>query len=318
MREEYAFYTEDATVANIDELSRVEGRVTEQKLLELADIAASAADFSATLLGEGLGIYEVLSLVSDGLTLGEGQAAEDTLPEHLADVTARARELRGLDRAMLCRMLCERMSEIGRPLSEREFLPADITDGSVIYVRNQFADEAFDVFSVELNNPKVGYAAGFRDCAQAVSEGRAGYCLLPLEERGGTRLPTVAELIYRYDFKINSVTPVFGYDAGADLKYALVSKHFTVPPSALGDDRYIELRLGASAETSLSELLSAAAFLGMSVYRINTVTLLTEGEESTFFSMVLRDGGRVLTPFLCYVTLFAPDLVPVGVYKNLE
>ena len=54
------------------------------------------------------------------------------------------------------------------------------------------------------------------------------------------------------------------------------------------------------------------------MYRVNTFTFDTEGEDSTFFSLVLRDDGREFTPFLTYLALFAEDAVPVGVYKNLE
>ena len=184
------------------------------------------------------------------------------------------------------------------------------------YVRNSFSDEAYDVFSQDFIDPTVRYYKTFRDCARAVTAGDLTYCLLPLEEKGGVRLHTVSEIIFRNDFKINSVTPVFGQDGNADMKYALVSRGFTVPERNEDDDFYLEIRLGA--DSPLSEVLSAVDSFGMSIYRINTVTFDTEGEAETYFTVVIKDGVGSFAPILTYLALFLRDFVPVGIYKNLE
>lgn len=318
MREGYVFVTEGATVDNLDSLSREQSIINERKLLEFSDIVSSATSLSCSLKSSGFGIYEILSFIADGLTFGAYPMDGGHIPEYAEALKASLVGIRGFDRALFSDLYVSAMSGTEYPLTERDFLPEADAEETVTYVKNRFSDEAFDVLSQDFRGPRVKYSRGFKECAQAIADGEVSYCLLPLEEKGGSRLPTVAELIYRYDFKINFVTPVFGYEADADLKYALISKHFTVPERIPGDDRYLELRLSSSAETTLSELLSASAYFGMSVYRVNTVTFDTEGEQSTFFSLVLRDGGRDFTGLLTYLALFAPDFVPVGVYKNLE
>ena len=102
------------------------------------------------------------------------------------------------------------------------------------------------------------------------------------------------------------------------MKYALVSRGFTVPKRHKDDDGYLEIRLGADSDFALAEVLDAARYFGMSVYRVNTVTFDTEGESETYFSVVIRDSGNSFAGLLTYLTLFIRDFVPVGIYKNLE
>ena len=141
---------------------------------------------------------------------------------------------------------------------------------------------------------------------------------MPLEERGGARLAAVAELLFREDLKINSVTPVFGFEGLADMKYALVSKHFTVPDIFPDDDRYLEIRIKADSNVSVSELFSAAESLDSYLYRINTLTFTTEDGEAQYYSVVFRDDGKDFSPLLVYLTLFSGAYTPIGIYKNLE
>ena len=129
----------------------------------------------------------------------------------------------------------------------------------------------------------------------------------------------LSEIIYRNDFKINSVTPVFGPDGNADMKYALVSKNFTVPMKQAGDDRYLEIRIGTSGNgISLSELLVAIEYFSMSVYRINTSVFNADTAPEVNYSVVIRDGEAGFVRLLTYLTLFSEDFVPIGIYKNLE
>ena len=118
-----------------------------------------------------------------------------------------------------------------------------------------------------------------RDAVAAVEDGRAGYCLLPLEEKGGIRLASVSQMLYRSDLRIASVTPVYGYGEETGLTYALISRGFCIPPVQGEDDRYLELRLPKDT-CPLSELLMAAEIFGARVYRIQTLQLESGTEAS--------------------------------------
>ncbi len=316
MPEDFVFFTDEQTVKNLDTLASEQGIVEEQRILELADIADAALDASLELARSGFGAYEILSAVADGLDFGSMRVSDDALNDIVGSLGSYMASLGDLDRAVFCDLYARGAYERGLPLSERELLHTSDGEATFIYSRNAYADEAYDVFSQDFDDPRVRYGKSFADCVSAVTDGEVRFCLLPLEEKGGVRLPTVSELIYRSDLKINSVTPVFGFDGNADLKYALLSLDFTLPEANDDDDRYLEIRVGT--HTAISTLFSALGFFGTSVYRINTLTFDTEGVETSYFSVVVRDGGRGFAALLIYLALFISDYTPVGIYKNLE
>lgn len=318
MFEDVIVSVREAVLSNLERLSREQSIISEQRLLELSDIALPMADTSVELLNDGLECYEMLSVLSDEVADFEYPISEDTTPDYRIHVKKSLDDLVYSDREMLTDLYLSSLANMGYRITERDFLPSILGQETFTYVRNRFSDEAYDVFSQDFIDPKVKYSQTFKDCAQAVSSGNVTYCLLPLEEKGGVRLPTVSEIIFRNDFKINSVIPVFGPDGNADMKYALVSKSFTVPERKKDDDLYLEIRIGTTDDPPLLEVFGAVKHFGMSVYRVNTVTFDTEGEEETYFSIVIKDEGNTFAPLLTYFTLFIRDFVPVGIYKNLE
>ena len=318
MREDVIFSADEAVLYNLKKLSQEHSAVSEQRLLELYGIAIPMADATGELFDSGLGVYEALSAISELLSLGDYSLSDYNTEEYKTIIAKSAKALKHTDRAYLTELYTRTLAERGMALSESDFLPASNMPETFTYVRNSLSDEAYDVFSQDFRDPTVRYSQSFRDCAAAVTKGDVTYALFPLEEKGGTRLPTVSEIIFRNDFKINSVIPVFGTDGNADMKYALVSASFTVPKRKKDDDGYLEIRMGADADLSLSEVISAVEYFGMSLYRVNTVTFDTEGESETYFSLVIKDCGNSFTGLLTYLTLFVRDFVPVGIYKNLE
>lgn len=318
MAEDMIFSTDEAVLSNLDRLSREHSAVSEQRLLELYGIATPMAKATLELFETGLGIYESLSTLAETLDLGEYSLSEYNTDLHRHFIAKSISNLKNTDKAYLVELYLASLKEKGRALNERDFLPTDSMPETFTYVRNSFSDEAYDVFSQDFTDPKVRYSASFKDLAASVSKGEVTYGLFPLEEKGGARLPTVSEIIFRNDFKINSVIPVFGPDGNADMKYALVSRSFTVPKRGKDDDGYLEIRIGADSDFSLSEVLCAVEYFGMSVYRVNTVTFATEEDSETYFSLVIKDMGNSFSGLLTYLTLFIRDFVPVGIYKNLE
>ena len=319
MLEDYVFEPQAVTLENLSYLSREQSALAEQRILEISDIASDAASLSLELFSLGLGAIEILTYISSGAQFGELPSHDSPLLENLSGISSYLGSLREYDKAIFAESYLKRMLDRGIALGEESFLSPTVLDrGLVTYVRNSYSDEAYDVLSEPLDDARVRYSKDFRECARAVSEGDADFCILPLEERGGARLQVVEQLLYRYDLKINSVTPVFGPDGNADVKYALISKGFTIHPFAEGDDRYLEVRLPETSAADIGALLGAAAHFGMTLYRVNTVLYDGEGGASPHFSLVMRDEGRTFTALLTYLTLFLPEYIAVGMYKNLE
>ena len=284
---------------------------------ELAELAEDAAAAACELRAEGCGLYEILGILSDGVAFSPSGVHGSAMADNVARLRSYVRSVEVKDRAVLAELLLMRLAERGIAITESDFLPEGRGDETFVYVKNRLADEAYDVFSQDFEDPHLRYEPTLKDAARAVSQGRAEYCLLPLEERGGARLPSVAALLFAEDLKICSVTPVFGFDGSADMKYALASRHFTVPEVSSDDDRYLEIRISALS-SDLAELFSAAAHLDTTVYRVNTVTFDTEDGETQYYTAVFRRGGADFCALLTYLTLFCPSYTAVGIYNNLE
>ncbi len=318
MTEEYEIDFPKETAENLHTLSRDGSVISERRICELSELADFLTELAKELVGEGFGITEILSLFAEQLSLEVAMLHRDAMPDNLARLGVMASITGSLDKAVLAELLTDRFRSAEINVAERSFFPKTSFSERFIYVKNSFSDEAYDVFSQDFAVPHLKYSKSFKDAVRAVLDGEASYALLPLEEAGGTRLPGVAELIYRNDLKINAVTPVFGTDGTAELKYALVSTALTPPDIKRDDDRYLEIRLSGTAEESLTGLILAARLYGIDVYRINTVSFSREDGQDTFFSLVLRGEGCDFTRIFVYLTLFTRDFSPVGMYKNLE
>ena len=318
MNKDGVFVANNITVSNMEKLSEEQSIQSERRICEIAEIAAEAADYYAEMSRDGYGVYEILSIISDAFVPASTTYHASALENNRRGIKEYMRRFCMHDKVIFSELFLNKLADESIVLAERDFLQDDTGNNIVAYVKNSLADEAYDVFSQDLSGTRVKYSATLGDAAKLVSSGEVEYALLPLEERGGARLAAVAELLFREDLKINSVTPVFGFEGLADMKYALVSKHFTVPDIFPDDDRYLEIRIKADSNVSVSELFSAAESLDSYLYRINTLTFTTEDGEAQYYSVVFRDDGKDFSPLLVYLTLFSGVYTPIGIYKNLE
>ncbi len=306
------------TAENIEKISLGQSSAAEQRICEFAYPAREAASMAAAMLREGYGIYEVLSVISEAFFTPDVKVHKNSLKENYERLSEYLKSNCRYDKIVFTELFRDMIGEKGILITEKDFLPTASGAETFTYVRNSLADEAYEVFSEEFKDPRVKYSLSLSEAARAVSKGESEYALLPLEEKGGARLASVAELLFKEDLKINSVTPVFGFEGLADMKYALVSKHFFVPDVKEDDDRYLEIRLRVDSSISLSELLCAAEAFGISLYRINTISFETEDGSAQYYSIVFRDEGKDFTLLLIYLTLFSGAYAPIGLYKNLE
>ncbi len=312
------FEANSVTVANITKLSDKQSLLMEQRLCEISDHVSAASLFVADMLADGYGIYEILSLISEGFSPGKPSVHRDALVENEKMLFSHLKMLSATDKVVFSVMLFDKLSEMNILVAEHSFLETVKTGENITYVKNPLADEAFDVFSQNFDDPRVRYSKSLTEAARAVSSGEVEYALLPLEEKGGARLSAVAAIMFREDLKINSVTPVFGFEGLADMKYALVAKHFFLPEQLPDDDRYLEIRLRADSSIPLSELFFASDVFGVTLYRVNTISFDTEDGPIPYYSIVFRDSGKDFSSLLLYLTLFSGAYTPVGIYKNLE
>lgn len=314
--EEEAFLPPSVTMENIRLLAEQQSTLQEARMCELSELADAAVSYLCLMAEGGMPIADALPLLSVLGSPVEG-IHRDAIAAGLPMLSLSQAQLSSLDKVILVSLLAERLSRKGLPLSEADFLPPVMEKEVFAYVKNLYADEAYDVFSQSFSDPRLFYCETLKDAVRAVEEGRAGYCLLPLEEKGGVRLAGVSQMLYQSELRIASVTPVYGFGEQTDLTYALVCRGFMIPDVGSEDDRYLELRLPKNA-ASLSELLFAAQAFGAEVYRIHSLRLEDRGAQKDFYSLVLRAEGRDFSALLAYLFIFVKGFAPVGIYSNLD
>ncbi len=312
-------FSENKIIA--DNLSLLAGRssvICEARICELASLAEEAVSVVSDMLTSGYGIYEALFIITEGMGGIDTEPHDGHLFENRFRLVTHLKLVDAFDKFVFSDLLFAELTKRGLKLSESAFLSEKRGNGIIAYVKNPLGDEAFDVFSEEINDARLKYCRSISEAAKYVSGGECEFALLPLEERGGSRLASVMELVFKEDLRIASVTPVFGFEGDADMKFALVSKNYSLPTIEDGDDRYLEIRMRADASIPLSELFVATDALGINIYRINTISFETDEGKIPYYSIVFRDDGADFSGLLLYLTLFAGAYTTVGLYKNLE
>ncbi|MBE6635689.1 MAG: hypothetical protein E7617_05780 [Ruminococcaceae bacterium] len=312
MYEDMDFSVNEISLSNLRELSSEIGKSYDSRLCELAFIADSVADRFSELTDSGMDAYGILTLLSEYRILPGGA---DEKGARLANADFIDSSIRYTDMASFAGLILEKLASRGIEISERDFLPEDEADELLTYVKNPLADEAFDVFSLDFDDPRVAYADSNRAACFAVADGKVGYCILPFEE-SGARIPGIYSMINALELKIAAVIPVFGADAAADMKYALVGRSFRIPKAGIDTDRYLEIRLSSESAVTFTAAALAAEYFGLDIFRLVT---MPEGDEGAPASlMILRDTGSGFTAFLAYLAIFAVSYSIVGIYENIE
>ncbi len=312
------FFENEVTVSNLKLIAKEQSKLEEKRICEISELAYAAAQTAKQMLHEGYTVYEVLSLISEGVFTFHEEPHEARLVENTSKLFEYIRLTNIYDKVIFSELFVKKLRDFGFEIREEDFLFSKKGNESITYVKNSLADEAYDVFTQDFSDPRVKYSRTLKEAVRAVTSDEVEYCLLPLEERGGSRISATAELIFFDDLKINSVTPVFGFEGLAEMKYALVSKHFTIPEFADGDDRYLEIRLRVDSSLSLSEIFLAADTLGATIYRVNGVDFSSEEGPVPHYSVVLKSDKSDFCNMIVFLTLFAGAYTPVGIYKNLE
>ena len=301
---------------NISSISQKQSELQEMRVIELYELADSFFAPISELINDGMSISETFTYIAEYFALPFSTVHKNALDANLHRLTHYASVLSSIDKAIFSDLLTERIKNGGVTVDEKDFLVGNDSPQTFIYLKNPLSDEAYDVFSENFSDPRVRYASKLKEIATAVYDGDVTYGLLPLEEGGGERLHSASELIYRYDLKINLVTPVFGLDGASDMKYALVSRRYYVPDIEPGDDAYLEIRV--DSDISLSELLCASDYFGATVYRIKSESFDLDMDKESCYSLVLKKEGGDFGKLLAYFTMFIKSCVFVGIYKNLE
>lgn len=231
-------------------------------------------------------------------------------------------------RVMLCSELCSLMSvHVLESLIPEGMLGAVISPAqgiSVAYLQNSYSDEAFSAFSEYLcgtdghiDMPDRILCDDLASVCEAVENGSAAYCILPIENLSEGRLSGVRRLLFRYDLRIAHTVTL--RDAG--MVFALLRKNIGRIAAAKENTVFYEFSL-SGGKPRLGEFLHAAEFLDLSVHKIDSV-LLSHSSTGFVYDILLScrkdiSSAHRLRCFILYLILEAPDFSPIGIYRNTE
>lgn len=222
------------------------------------------------------------------------------------------------DRVALCRAMTGLSGWNMRP---EDFFPQDASPmrNRISYLRNAYADTAYSRFAEVLRDPTVTYCDDFNGVCEDVYYGRAGMCILPVENSGEGRLAAFGNLISKYDLKIVLACRVTSPPSGADTKFALLKKN--VERLQLIDDAprsgYFEFILTLPERGAvLSDILYSASCFGLKLCKADSIPVSYADTEYAHSLLFCIDGAE-LSGFLCYLSLEAPQFTPVGIYDYL-
>ena len=316
-------------LSNLEVLGARQDRVSESMLAILSELA------DAIIRDAGGDPDTVDSILLSLQSIPDGEGEDDKVPhlmleniapvnrEAIARITARS----GLyARLLLYAMIEERMPTEASPKPMPSPLPATVR-GRIAYMPAAFADKAYLRLAEGVKDPRAASTASFVDACEEVRSGLCEFCILPLENTHSGKLTAFTRLILRYNLRVKAVCDLEnGTAEGQITRFALLSGasegSFPAPltPPSAEEPLYLELiHLGESP--SLTDLLSAAEFCGVTVCQLDTLPrfdeLDTDSDEPAPVSCVFDVAGSDLAVFRRFLALEASDDLLIGLYNTI-
>ena len=302
-------------LSNLDVLGERQSRLSESLLAmlsELADAILRDADGDRDTMESIL-----LSLQGAAEDRRGSPIPTDTAAINRTDMALLSARAGLYPRLVLYRMIEERLPKPQTFPSRASSLPASAR-GRIAYMPSAFANKAYLTLSSCVADPRSSETAGFVDACEEVQSGLCEYCILPMESSHSGKLTAFARLMLRYRLQVVAVTDLENAAEGTVTRFALLRGSHDDPPMGLplpDAPQYWEI-LHLSDTPTLSDLLAAAEFCGMSLYRVDTLPLPDgEGGDTPALDCVLHAAGGDLATFLRFLSLEAPEDLSAGIYR---
>ncbi len=332
--------SDTATVLdNLDILGARRGRLTESMLAMLSELADAILhdaggdpDTVDSILLSLIGTVDDLTETENTSTAAiNARIREQVIPEN-RELMGRVSVHAGLHmRLVLYRLLEERTLQSAPAVKAPDPLP-DAACGRIAYMAGALADEAYERLSPLVPHARSATFHSFVDACEEVRGGLCEFAILPLESNHSGKLTAFSRLIIRYGLYIVAITDLENAAApGQVTRFALLCKApdsqallFSASGGHTGTSLYLEL-LHTESTPSVTELLSAAAFCGLTPIRIDTLPLdetelLGRGDGHTLsdtlpLCCVLDATAADLATFRRFLTLEASEDILMGLYR---
>ncbi len=215
------------------------------------------------------------------------------------------------DDAVLCRILCERLSE--EPTYRNIRQNKKSAGETVCYVKTAQAEKAFSLFAEKRPNARVFYISNAEEGFSAVDGMRADYCIMPYETADGVRLLQTERLAERYDLCIAAIFCAADAITEERVLYALYAKE--AAPFVPSEQNAAELTIAGGEELAAraSALLSVFPYLSVSPSRFSCVPD-SHGRMRARFSLV----GESYDALWLFLSLFCEEEAKLDVFPILS
>ena len=205
--------------------------------------------------------------------------------------------------------------EGGAELTLSDFLPISRAQSArVAYMKNPYADEAYEALCTSLPSPTAGYTDSYRAACEEVAAGEADFCILPYENASGY-LSTTDALIERYALCRTDSCRVFHAEGTDVTHYALYGRVF------LAQDAEATCTLDYRFPYT-EEDVPARHHAAMSAFSVKAKRIRAEESEEEANPMrafvTASVPKKTLLPFLTYLTIFVRGCVVCGLHKEKE
>lgn len=189
--------------------------------------------------------------------------------------------------------------------------------GKLEFIGNKYTDEACKRFSEHIKSARPFGVTNFEELCEDVSSGRCEYGILPVESTDNGKLLRFYTLINRYELKISAVCSVESSDR-ENTGFALVKRSIDFPESAFGAPDMVELFVRLGDNESLSEILTAADFCNMELYRIDSLPFSYIDAKFTLCPVFKLESKSDIRSFLLYMSIAFPQFTPIGIFRYLN
>ena len=203
------------------------------------------------------------------------------------------------------------------PLFEEEpSLPSPPASPRVAMMDSVFGREALRTFATLWPHARPLFAHSFSGVCEALSDDRADFALLPMEDSHEGRLSRLAEEADRFELHVTHTCNIPYPDEGRSVTMALLAKRYT-PRGRISGETMLACSILEEDAYTLPDLLHAAVCCGLTLYRVDA-TPAPWGEDGVIYQPVFRTNNGNPSIFLTYLAIRHPRARITGRYIHVQ
>lgn len=189
-----------------------------------------------------------------------------------------------------------------------------LTDGKIAYLKNILSDKAFKLFAKHLVLHKAHPMTDFNSVCEAVYDGKADYCILPLENSTDGRLGGFYNLISKYELFVCLAADIMSNDGNVRTRFALCKKNASLFQSSKKDPLwYTELLIRPNGENTMADILFYADFFGVQTVKTDcTPSDYSDKEYNMYVTFISNE--RKLVKLLMFFAIEQIGYSTIGIY----